>query len=284
MNDHADLDLIAAFREGLLDPATSERVGRHIDGCATCASRKAALDEVTSLLAQAPTPALPQQVAHRLDAALAAEIATARQTARTTDTRARSRHSGAARGRARRGLGAPMLRPLAAAAAVVSLIVGAGFALHSLGSNSPGSRSTASRPVKSPAFAGGASSAQGQVGGPRAAGVDRAVLYLSTGTSYSPTSLRAEAAKVLQRYASRIPSPTKAGVGTNQQFGASSTSDCLRRVSGGRQPLVVDRATYQGRSVNVIIAPATGTAAGHVWVVGLGCSATASDIIAQSSL
>lgn len=79
MNDHIDLDLIAAFREGLLDPPTAERIRRHLDGCATCAQREAALDEVTTHLAGAPTPPVPPTVASRLDAALAGEIAAARK-------------------------------------------------------------------------------------------------------------------------------------------------------------------------------------------------------------
>ncbi len=77
MNDHADLELIAAFREGLLDPAAGHRIGRHLSGCATCARRQAALDEVTARLADTPRPPLPSALAQRLDAVLAAETAAA---------------------------------------------------------------------------------------------------------------------------------------------------------------------------------------------------------------
>jgi hypothetical protein len=81
MNEHADLDLIAAFREGLLDRAGGDRVGRHLSDCAACAQRQAALDEVTARLAQAPAPPMPPALARRLDAALAAEVAAAKAAA-----------------------------------------------------------------------------------------------------------------------------------------------------------------------------------------------------------
>ena len=77
MNDHADLELIAAFREGLLDRAASEWVGRHLSGCASCAQRGSALDEVTVRLAEAPELPMPPVLARRLDAVLAAEVAAA---------------------------------------------------------------------------------------------------------------------------------------------------------------------------------------------------------------
>jgi hypothetical protein len=75
VNGHADLELIAAFREGLLDQASGQRVGRHLAGCAMCALRAVAITEVTARLAGEPVPPLPGHVASRLDAALAAEIA-----------------------------------------------------------------------------------------------------------------------------------------------------------------------------------------------------------------
>jgi hypothetical protein len=77
MNDHADLELIAAFREGLLDQAAGEWVGRHLSGCTSCAQHQSALDEVTVRLAEAPELPLPPVLARRLDAVLAAEVAAA---------------------------------------------------------------------------------------------------------------------------------------------------------------------------------------------------------------
>src|SRR5260370_32239906 len=73
MSEHADLELIAAFHEGLLDRAAGDRLARHLSGCAVCTQRQAALDDVTARLAAAPPPPLPPGLAERLDAALAAQ-------------------------------------------------------------------------------------------------------------------------------------------------------------------------------------------------------------------
>ncbi len=77
MSDHADLERIAAFREGLLDSADGARVASHLAACSACAARGAALAQVTTRLAHAPDPPLPPEVVQRLDAALAAEITAA---------------------------------------------------------------------------------------------------------------------------------------------------------------------------------------------------------------
>lgn len=81
MTEHADLELIATFHEGLLDPAATGRVGRHLAECAACAQRAATLTEVTTLLSGSAVPPVPAHVAQRLDAVLAAEIAAARAAA-----------------------------------------------------------------------------------------------------------------------------------------------------------------------------------------------------------
>ena len=82
MNKHEDLELIAAFREGLLEPGrvVTGSTG-HLSGCAVCAQRQAALDEVTAAIERAAPAPLPPSLAQRLDAALAAEVAAARAAA-----------------------------------------------------------------------------------------------------------------------------------------------------------------------------------------------------------
>lgn len=320
MTDHIDLDLIAAFREGLLDPPAAERIRRHLDGCATCAQGEEALNEVTTHLAGAPTPQVPPTVASRLDAALAGEIAAARKArhpaagsapasppasglpAAAADqapaTRPHLRRFGAVRGPGRGdvsgwGTGRPgtrgtrsrrtaaLLRPLAVVAAVCLLAVGGYVLLRSYG---PGTSSSAARPAQKPAASGPAFSQRGPNAGPQNSGIGAAVLTVRSGTSYQPGTLREDATTVLQRYESGLPSAGHVGSSPMRAFGMSQMSGCLQRVSSGRRPLIADSATYAGRPATVIIAPASSTARGHVWVVGPACSATASDIIAQSGL
>ncbi|MDX6742736.1 hypothetical protein [Actinocorallia sp. A-T 12471] len=70
---HYDLDVLADLAEGLLDDETTTTVRGHLAVCALCASHQDELNEVTRMLASAPRPALPENLAARLDAALLAE-------------------------------------------------------------------------------------------------------------------------------------------------------------------------------------------------------------------
>ncbi|MFD7299783.1 anti-sigma factor family protein [Streptomyces pharetrae] len=71
---HPDVTEISDFTEGLLPPARSTDVRRHLDECAVCADVHASLEEIRSLLGTLPgPPRMPADVAGRIDAALAAE-------------------------------------------------------------------------------------------------------------------------------------------------------------------------------------------------------------------
>ena len=71
---HPDVTEISDFTEGLLPPARSTDVRRHLDECAVCADVHASLEEIRGLLGTLPGPArMPADVAGRIDAALAAE-------------------------------------------------------------------------------------------------------------------------------------------------------------------------------------------------------------------
>ncbi|GAA4857957.1 zf-HC2 domain-containing protein [Kitasatospora terrestris] len=74
-HDHPDLDLIADLAEGLLPAASADELRAHLAGCPECADTSAALAEVSELLGGVEAPSLPDTVAARIDAALAAESA-----------------------------------------------------------------------------------------------------------------------------------------------------------------------------------------------------------------
>lgn len=311
MNDHADFDIIAAFREGLLDGPASELVGNHLATCPVCAERGAALAHVAARLASAPAPPMPPELSLRLDEALAAEIAAAGgaigasvdrsplagngHTGRrptgpparvsTTGPASRavqersSRPSAAAKSRRRaRGRMATALRPLAAAAAVC-LVVGGGFLLiHS--AQAPTPTSGASGAVRH-AQNGSAPPIQNGPAMSRFAGV---VAMVGSSTAYRSGELESQAAATLQQYRNRI-FPGKTGAITMpMQAPSPALSGCLQRVAPGQRRLIVDNASYDGHKVMVIIVPASGGQPGQVWVVAQGCSATAGEIIAHSQL
>ncbi|MEU9250720.1 hypothetical protein AB0D66_02580 [Streptomyces sp. NPDC048270] len=71
---HPDVSEISDLTEGLLSPARSAEVRRHLGDCALCADVRASLDEIRALLGTLPGPArMPADIAGRIDAALAAE-------------------------------------------------------------------------------------------------------------------------------------------------------------------------------------------------------------------
>ncbi|MFF8968774.1 anti-sigma factor family protein [Streptomyces sp. NPDC014995] len=86
---HPDVAEISDLTEGLLPPSRSADVRRHLDTCDLCADVHASLEEIRGLLGTLPgPPRMPDDVAHRIDAALAAEAllnATATETAGTSE-------------------------------------------------------------------------------------------------------------------------------------------------------------------------------------------------------
>ncbi|MDX3241531.1 hypothetical protein [Streptomyces sp. ME18-1-4] len=71
---HPDVAEISDLTEGLLAPSRSADVRRHLDTCELCADVHTSLEEIRGLLGALPgPPRMPDDVAHRIDAALAAE-------------------------------------------------------------------------------------------------------------------------------------------------------------------------------------------------------------------
>lgn len=74
MAGHPDVAEISDLTEGLLPPARTADVRRHLESCELCADVYASLEEIRGLLGTLPgPPRMPADVAGRIDAALAAE-------------------------------------------------------------------------------------------------------------------------------------------------------------------------------------------------------------------
>ncbi|MCK8433788.1 hypothetical protein G3I77_12305 [Streptomyces sp. D2-8] len=74
MAGHPDVAEISDLAEGLLPPARTTDLRRHLDECGLCADVYASLEEIRGLLGTLPgPPRMPADVAGRIDAALAAE-------------------------------------------------------------------------------------------------------------------------------------------------------------------------------------------------------------------
>ncbi|MFH8394229.1 anti-sigma factor family protein [Streptomyces sp. NPDC018036] len=71
---HPDVAEISDLTEGLLSPSRTEDVRQHLEGCTLCSDVYDSLEEIRGLLGTLPGPApMPDDVAERIDAALAAE-------------------------------------------------------------------------------------------------------------------------------------------------------------------------------------------------------------------
>ncbi|MCX5398263.1 hypothetical protein [Streptomyces sp. NBC_00102] len=82
---HPDVSEIADFTEGILPLPRTAEIRRHLLSCALCEEVRSSLDEIESLLGSLPVPAaMPDDVAARIDAALAAEAVRGPSTAVVT--------------------------------------------------------------------------------------------------------------------------------------------------------------------------------------------------------
>ncbi|MFD0329660.1 zf-HC2 domain-containing protein [Streptacidiphilus monticola] len=72
---HPDTDTLADYAEELLAPDAAAVLEAHVSSCPDCTATLAALAELSDLLADQPVPWMPEDVARRIDDALAQEAA-----------------------------------------------------------------------------------------------------------------------------------------------------------------------------------------------------------------
>jgi len=303
---HANAERLAAFREGLLSRRKAARVSAHLAACSRCAGLDAQLTEVSALLTRSTAPPMPDALTARIEAAIAAEAAARAAAADgivaapATGTGARARDgatwsSGQRAGRGARPPAGPRrsilaLRVAAVTAAVV-VVAGGGYGVAKLLSGSPGS-GTASSGAAAPNIsakgapqmsAGGLrapATGSGASGG--AVGTAPTARVVSSGTNYQPGRLTSQVSAVLTR------NGASAAEGAGPSPGNLRTSPrppaCIPQVTGGKRPLLVDLAKYQGRLATVIVVPAGRSGTLRVLVIAGGCTATKSHILATTTL
>ncbi|MFI0270899.1 anti-sigma factor family protein [Streptomyces luteogriseus] len=87
MAGHPDVAEISDLAEGLVPPARTTELRRHLDDCELCADVYSSLEEIRGLLGTLPgPPRMPADVAGRIDAALAAEALLNAAGPETTET------------------------------------------------------------------------------------------------------------------------------------------------------------------------------------------------------
>lgn len=74
MTSHPEVEALAFFAEGLLEPDEERNVARHVESCEKCSKSLDELSNVSQVLAAAPAPELPPDVADRLERQIAEAV------------------------------------------------------------------------------------------------------------------------------------------------------------------------------------------------------------------
>jgi hypothetical protein len=289
---HPDAAALAEYRAGLTGGRRARRLAAHVASCTDCASVNDQLAAVTTVLASAPAPAMPDAVESRIMAALATEAALVTETPLETE----ATHGTAAKrdtaltlvggdgggsrrrpGGGRSGPGNRWLRPavLASAAAACLALFGGVYGITHLSSGS--SSSSAASSAAGSAAAGSESSplAGAQAPSTRLEPADsaRAAAFTVTasGTNYLPATLAPQVRAQLARSAGTALPAAEAAPSVQLRA-------CVLHLTGQKRPSLVDRATYQGKPAYVI------AVTNRAWVVGTGCTASNPELIASVGL
>ncbi|GAA2618156.1 hypothetical protein SMC26_05410 [Actinomadura fulvescens] len=254
---HYDYDTLADLAEGLLEADQAASVNAHLDTCAECRDRSADLADVSRILAEAPVPSMPAELAARIDTAIAAE-SMGNATVVSLEQRRGRRH----------------WRILSAAAATVVVLGGGALvgkaALDGSGDNDHSA--TAHSPVTdrkdssggAPANAAPSERTQtlGESAQPKAA--DTSYTVSRSGTDYRQGQLNQQVGRLF-------------GKGAELRAGGGQTPDaqlarCVSTITGGKRPDLVDVARYEGADATVIALPGAKPGTWNVWAVGPNCS------------
>ncbi|MGH3240203.1 MAG: anti-sigma factor family protein [Spirillospora sp.] len=250
---HLDYDILADLAEGLLEDDEAASVSAHLDTCADCRDLSADLADVSRLLAEAPAPSMPAELAERIDTAIAAESLNTTAVTSLEERRGR-RH----------------WRILSAAAAAV-VVLGGGVAVGTTaldGTNGDHAKTSAppqdnARPSVADGGAGGESQQRGSSGAAPNAAPAPAFGVTRSGTDYGAATLAAQIGQVMAK---------------TQKLSAADAPDtrlrgCVLGLVRERKPVLVDQARYEGNPATVIAVRGDTPEKLTVWVVGPECSA-----------
>jgi Putative zinc-finger len=201
-------------------------------------------------------------------------------------------------------LSSPAGLRVAAAAAALVIIAGGSY---EIGVHASGGTSGASSAQSAPN--GAASAAAGTPSGPRAygpalayrhAGHQASVTPVTTDTVFTPGQLKREVTSELTQYSpakvraaapnSMAPNATHSPAAPHAQASAAFgipvdvLDGCVNRIAAGELVLLVDVAHYQGVRATVIVTELSASSPEDIWVVGMACSGSRSDVLAHTVL
>ena len=295
---HPETDQLADFSAEVLRSDEAAAIEAHVGSCAWCQRRLDSFEEVRAALTSQPSPAMPADVAARIDATLRETPmpeAAAAQPARQQPTT----EPAASRLRPWRGRSGTGLATLAAAASVALLISGVvAGALHLHNRSDSGNATTASGAAGG--AAGGATSESalprsyttrhsgtnyttdnlaaavpGLIGAPSAGTASGAAAGPTTGTATGGTGSTADSAPAPRAAPAQAASDSAALQRLTQP---PALFECIagltERPRNAVVPLAVDFARFQGKPAAVIVLPSPNHPGSvEAWVVGPGCGA-----------
>lgn len=250
---HLDYDVLADLAEGLLEDDEAASVNAHLETCADCRDLSADLADVSRILAEAPVPSMPAELAERIDTAIAAESMHTATVASLEQRRGR-RH----------------WRILSAAAATV-VVLGGGATVSKIAMDGASSSDSAARhpaPHRSLTDPGSGS------GVPKAAPGEPAPAFkvAQSGTDYRSGTLGDQVGGV---------------VTGGQEMRAEGAAPgarlrgCVAGVAGEQSLLLVDQAKYEGQPAIIIAVNGDQPGKRNIWVVGPDCSPQAHHLLKQ---
>jgi len=214
------------------------------------------------------------------------------------------RHRGGVKGQ--HGFRSPSLKVVKAVTSVMAglvVIAGIGYGISRAGgsmsssSSAAGSSAAGSSAVAAPAAPAGSASASAASSAAAGGflGASPQFVVTASGTKYQAATLATQVRTRLATPAAgassgagNVPGPSatsSAAASAPSSASAAGTRaptsalrGCVLHLTGGRAPRLVDRATYQGTPAYVI------ASSSHVWVVGLGCTATNAELITSVAL
>ncbi|MFD5202669.1 anti-sigma factor family protein [Streptomyces sp. NPDC058375] len=303
---HPEVSEISDLTEGLLSPSRAAEVRQHLAECDLCAEVQDSLEEIRGLLGTMPAPEpMPEDIAARIDAALAAEarpagptedepVVVSRETTTEEDAMTSRTASGSASvsgsttapdrpaGRSSAATG-PGRRPTrrrkravvlgtAFGAAVIGMSV---FFLQSVAPSGDAAKSVSDGGVSAadssaPAYADGTLEAQvhdllGDEASQKSPGVKKVPPEADTKSSSEALTPEAEPSR----------SPMKAPV--------VAVPPCVQKATGRTTPaLALDEGTYRGRDAYLVVLPhASDSSRVQAYVVASSCVDTAPESSGQ---
>ncbi|WP_433330955.1 anti-sigma factor family protein [Spirillospora sp. CA-294931] len=268
---HLDYDTLADLAEGLLEDDTAASVNAHLDTCAECRDRSADLADVSRILAEAPVPSMPAELASRIDSAIAEESLNSATVVSLEQRRGR-RH----------------WRILSAAAATIVVLGGGAVVGKAALDGSSSSDHQSSAPARSRSAQADSSNEGAAKTAPSTRSV-RPQIAPSEGAGAPPTSGVPVTKTGIDYRRSDLGTQVDRLLGKGNELKLDATpadrrlSECVRKVAGGRAPALVDRARFEGSPATIIALNSTEPGVWDIVVVGPACSATNPHILVQGS-